>query len=93
MKLVSSPQENLAFIVEDIAKKGLSVRKVAENEYEILYKGQVLKTGKDSEVGAFLKKYFWISIRQAGKEVLKDYKGNLFSIKRAKNTCQRNPKK
>ncbi|PTT36461.1 hypothetical protein DBR28_10990 [Chryseobacterium sp. HMWF028] len=63
LRLVSSPEENLQFIVEDIAKKGLSVRKVAENEYEILYKGQVLKTGKDYEAGAFLRKYFWKSAK------------------------------
>ena len=53
----------MQFIVEDIAKKGLSVRKVAENEYEILYKGKVLKTGKDYEAGAFLRKYFWKSAK------------------------------
>ncbi|PTT77864.1 MULTISPECIES: hypothetical protein [unclassified Chryseobacterium] len=79
LKLVSSPEENLQFIVEDIANKGLSVRKVAENEYEVLYKGQILKTGKDSEIGAFLKKYFWKSVRQVGKEVLKDIIRTIYS--------------
>ncbi len=89
LKLVSSPQENLAFIVEDIAKKGLSVRKVAENEYEILYKGQILKIGKDSEVGAFLKKYFWKSIHQAGKELLKDIIKAIYSQLRELRTPAR----
>jgi len=39
LKLVSSQQENLQFIATDLAKKGLSARKLSENEYEILYKG------------------------------------------------------
>ncbi|WP_157456533.1 hypothetical protein [Chryseobacterium hispalense] len=72
LQLVSSPGENLQFIVEDIAKKGLSVRKVAENEYEVLYKGQVLKTGKDYEAGAFLRKYFWKSARNAEELLRKE---------------------
>lgn len=79
LKLVSSPQENLAFIVEDIAKKGLSVKKIAENEYEALYKGTVLKTGNDYEVGSFLRKYFWKSINQVAKEAVKDISKILYA--------------
>ncbi|GEM_PF-2427266 len=69
LKLVSSQQENLQFIATDLAKKGLSVRKLSENEYGVLYKGEVLKTGKDFEIGTFLRKYFWKSLQKASTEL------------------------
>lgn len=50
-------------------KKGLSVRKLSENEYEILYKGTSIFAGKDSEVAGFLKKYFWKSLGKSTKEL------------------------
>ncbi len=69
LKLVSSQQENLQFIATNLAKKGLSVRKLSENEYEILYKGTSIFAGKDSEAAGFLKKYFWKTERQLQKDV------------------------
>lgn len=63
LKLVSSPQENLAFIVEDIAKKGFSVKKISQEKYEIFYKGVSIFEGGEYEVGAFLKKYFWKGLK------------------------------
>jgi hypothetical protein len=59
LKLVSSPQENLAFIVDDIAKKGFSVKKLSQEKYEILYKGDSIFEGDSFKAGAFLKKCFW----------------------------------
>lgn len=59
----------MQFIATDLAKKGLSVRKLSENEYEILYKGTSIFAGKDSEVAGFLKKYFWKSLGKSTKEL------------------------
>lgn len=59
---MSSPQENLAFIVEDIVKKGLSVKKISQEKYEIFYKGFSIFEGGQYEAGAFLRKYFWKSL-------------------------------
>jgi hypothetical protein len=53
LKLVSSPQENLQHIVEDIAKKGLSVKKVSQENYEIFYKSVSIFAGEQYEAGAF----------------------------------------
>lgn len=63
LKLVSSPQENLAFIVEDIAKKGFSVKKISQEKHEIFYKGVSIFEGGEYEVGAFLKKCFWKGLK------------------------------
>jgi len=63
----------LQFIATDLAKKGLSVRKLSENEYEILYKGTSIFAGKDSEVAGFLKKYFWKSLDKTTRELEEIY--------------------
>jgi predicted nucleic acid-binding protein len=69
LKLVSSPQENLAFIVEDIVKKGLSVKKISQEKYEIFYKGFSIFEGGQYEAGAFLRKYFWKSLGKSTDEL------------------------
>jgi len=63
LQLVSSPGENLQFIVKDIAKKGLSVRKIAENEYEVYYKGTSIFEGNQYEAGAFLRRVFFRGLK------------------------------
>jgi len=69
LQLVSSPGENLQFIVEDIAKKGLSVKKISQTEYEVYYKGTSIFEGNQYEAGAFLRKYFWKSLRKSTEEL------------------------
>lgn len=69
LQLVSSPGENLQFIVEDIAKKGLSVKKISQTEYEVYYKGTSIFEGKEYEAGAFLRKHLWKSLRKSTEEL------------------------
>jgi hypothetical protein len=51
--------------VNDLTKKGISVRKSGENVYEILYKDKVLKKGTQSETGAFLSEIYYKSPKKA----------------------------
>jgi hypothetical protein len=71
IKLASSQKENLTFIAEDLVKKGLSVKKIANNEFEVIYKGKLILKGKDTDIGKFLKKLFWLNLKQANIEILK----------------------
>lgn len=63
LQLVSSPGENLQFIVEDIAKKGLSVKKISQTEYEVYYKGTSIFEGNQFEAGVFLRRIFFRGLK------------------------------
>ncbi|OVE54753.1 hypothetical protein [Chryseobacterium mucoviscidosis] len=66
LNLASSPEKYVEKVVQDLAAKGLSVKKVAEEGlYEVIYNGKPLFSGKDFEVGRFLKQAHFKNIKSA----------------------------
>lgn len=65
LNLASAPEKYIEKIVLDLSAKGLSARKQASELYEVLYNGKTLFTGKDFEVGRFLKQIHFKNIENA----------------------------
>lgn len=56
LKLVfSSADDFIDTVAKDLSAKGLSVNKTEEELYQIFYKGVLIKSGKNYEIGALLK--------------------------------------
>lgn len=70
LNLGSSPERYIEGIVQDLSAKGLSIKKIKNEEYEIFYQGKSVIKGKDVDIGKFVKKLFWLSSKKISKEVL-----------------------
>lgn len=55
---------NVEYILEQLAKRQISVKKAGDDLYEIYYKGQFITTTDAGEAGAFLKGNFWKTEKQ-----------------------------
>jgi len=55
----SSTDDFIEFVSKNLAGKGISVRKIEEKIFEVLYKGVVVESGNEQKVGAFLKKVYY----------------------------------
>lgn len=65
LNLASSPEKYVEKVVQDLAAKGLSVKKTEKGVYEVIYNGKPLFSGKDFEVGRFLKQAHFKNIKNA----------------------------
>ena len=50
---------NLQYIIEQLSKRSISVKKAGDNLYEIYYNGKLVTSTDANEAGAFLKDNFW----------------------------------
>lgn len=76
LKPFLSSDANLEYIIEQLAKRKISVKKAGDNLYEIYYNGKLVTTTDANEAGAFLKDNFWKTERQLQKEIEKITKEN-----------------
>ncbi|WP_292009210.1 hypothetical protein [Chryseobacterium sp.] len=61
VKAFCAPNANFEYVVNNLFKKGISVRKAGDNLYEVYYKEQLVKTGTGAQVGAFLSRVYYSS--------------------------------
>ncbi|QQV02576.1 MULTISPECIES: hypothetical protein [Chryseobacterium] len=76
LKPFLSSDANIEYIIEQLAKRKISVKKAGDNLYEIYYKGKLVTTTDANEAGAFLKDNFWKTERQLEEVVDKIAKEN-----------------
>lgn len=79
----SSTDDFIEAVAKNLASKGLTIRKVEDGVFEVLYKGVVVESGTEQKVGAFLKKMYYNGPRNAGKvleELLNSAKGLIRKI-------------
>ncbi|WP_185148722.1 hypothetical protein [Chryseobacterium mulctrae] len=69
LKPFLSSDANLEYIIEQLAKRKISVKKAGDNLYEIYYNGKLVTATDANEAGAFLKDNFWKTERQLQKEI------------------------
>ena len=75
LKPFLSSDANLEYIIEQLAKRKISVKKAGDNLYEIYYNGKLATATDANEAGAFLKGNFWKTEKQLQKEIEKIAKG------------------
>ncbi|KAA0126703.1 hypothetical protein FY557_16125 [Chryseobacterium sp. SN22] len=68
------------YILEQLAKRKISVKKAGDNLYEIYYNGKLVTVADASEAGIFLKDNFWKTERQLEEVVFSGASKKLFSI-------------
>ena len=76
LKPFLSSDANLEYIIEQLAKRKISVKKAGDNLYEIYYNNKLVKSTNANEAGAFLKDNFWKTERQLEKTVDRLYKAS-----------------
>jgi len=62
---------NVEYIVEQLAKRSISVKKAGDNLYEIYYKGKLVTVADAKETGTFLRNNFYKTERQLEEVVRK----------------------
>lgn len=67
LKPLLGADANVEYILEQLAKRKISVKKAGDNLYEIYYNGKLVTLADASEAGAFLKDNFWKTERQLEK--------------------------
>ncbi|WP_294244860.1 toxin glutamine deamidase domain-containing protein [uncultured Chryseobacterium sp.] len=71
---------NVEYILEQLDKRQISVKKAGDDLYEIYYKGQFITTRDAGEAGAFLKNNFWKTEIQLEEVVVGGTNKKLFSL-------------
>ncbi|WBZ94053.1 zincin-like metallopeptidase toxin domain-containing protein [Chryseobacterium wangxinyae] len=64
LKPFLSSDANLEYIIEQLAKRKISVKKAGDNLYEIYYNGKLVTATDANEAGVFLKDNFWKTEKQ-----------------------------
>ncbi|MCY1659619.1 hypothetical protein [Chryseobacterium sp. SL1] len=59
LKPFLSSDANIEYIIEQLAKRKISVKKAGDNLYEIYYKGKLVVTADAKETGSFLRNNFY----------------------------------
>jgi regulator of replication initiation timing len=80
LKPFLSSDANLEYIIEQLAKRKISVKKAGDNLYEIYYNGKLVTTTDANEAGVFLKDNFWKTERQLEEILVGAENKKLFSI-------------
>lgn len=63
---------DVEYILEQLTKRKISVKKAGDNLYEIYYNGKLITVTDASETGAFLKNNFWKTERQLEGKTLNE---------------------
>lgn len=69
LKPFLSSDANLEYIIEQLSKRKISVKKAGDNFYEIYYNGKLVTATDAGEAGGFLKNNFWKTEKQLQKEI------------------------
>ncbi len=78
LKPLLSSDANIEYIIEQLAKRKISVKKAGDNLCEIYYKGKLVATADAKETGAFLRNNFYKTERQLEEVVDKITKAKRF---------------
>lgn len=61
LNLSSSQEKYLEQVVRELQFKGISLKKIAEESYEVFYNGEKLKVGSGQSLGKLLQKLYFVS--------------------------------
>lgn len=93
LNLASSPEKYIETVVKNLQFKGISLKKVAEESYEIFYKSEKLIINSNQSLGKLLQKLYFVSSKNFEK-VLYSYfisvEGGIFFIDDISNELIKN---
>ncbi|MDR3024200.1 hypothetical protein [Chryseobacterium sp.] len=67
LNLATSQEKYLEQVVRELQFKGISLKKIAEESYEVFYNGEKLKVGSGQSLGKLLQKLYFVSSKNFEK--------------------------